>query len=307
MTTAFPSHVKLTEVGPRDGLQNEAQAVPTEAKVQFVRDLAAAGLRDIEVSSFVRPDRVPQLADAGEVFRMLGPPPDGVTYGALVPNVRGLEGALEAGVGKVSVFTAATETFNQRNVNASIHQSLKRFEPVAQTVLDAGILLRGYVSVAVACPYEGPVDPAATLDVVERLLELGCDEVSVGDTIGAATPGDIARLLDVLLQTVDVDKLVLHLHDTRGMAAANVLEGLRYGISAFDASAAGLGGCPFAPGASGNLATEDVVFLLDGLDIRHGVELEALRAASRGIAPHVGHPLVGRVYQAPPLSGGAGA
>ncbi len=304
MSRTLPSRVTLTEVGPRDGLQNEVEPVPTDAKAAFVRRLAAAGLRDIEVSSFVRPDRVPQLADAEELFRMLGPPPDGVTYGALVPNMRGLERALDVEVGKVSVFTAATETFNQRNVNATIHQSLSNFEPVAKTVRESGLALRGYVSVAVACPYEGPVDPAATLDVVERLLELGCDEVSVGDTIGAATPGDIARLLDVLLETIDVRRLVLHLHDTRGMAAANVLEGLRYGITAFDASAAGLGGCPFAPGASGNLATEDIVFLLDGLDIRTGVELERLREASHGIAEHVAHPLRSRVYQAPPLPKG---
>jgi hydroxymethylglutaryl-CoA lyase len=293
--------VRVTEVGPRDGLQNEGRAVATAAKARFVRALLEAGHRDVEVTSFVRPDRVPQLADAEELFALLGPPPEGVVYGALVPNERGLERALATGAGKVAVFTAASETFNQRNVNATIDASFERFGPVAKGTKAAGLLLRGYVSVAVACPYEGPIDPQVVRGVVLRLFDLGCDEVSVGDTIGAGTPGDVGRLLDVLLGAVRADDLVLHFHDTRGMAIANVLEALSHGIRAFDASSGGLGGCPFAPGASGNLATEDLVFLLDGLGAAHGLDLERQRLASREIEPHVAHRLASRVYQAPPL------
>lgn len=299
--------VRLTEVGPRDGLQNERRPVPTEAKVAFVRGLLAAGLTDIEVSSFVRPDRVPQLADAADVFRALGPAPRGVTYGALVPNVQGLERALAAGVGKIAVFTAASETFNLRNVNASIAESLARAAPVAQGARRAGAALRGYVSTAVACPFEGPVAPAAVVDVTRRLLDLGCDEVSVGDTIGAATPGEIQRLLDALQPVLPAERLVLHLHDTRGMAAANAYAALGRGVTRFDASAGGLGGCPFAPGAAGNLATEDLVFLLHGLGRSTGVDLERLRQASAAVAAHLDHPLASRVAGAPPLRRGPGA
>jgi len=302
MSQALPRRVLVTEVGPRDGLQNERLPVPTEAKVAFVRALLAAGLRDIEVSSFVRPDLVPQLADAAEVFRALGPAPAGRTYGALVPNERGLEGALAAGVGKISVFTAASETFSQRNVNASIAESLTRFAPVARGARGAGKTLRGYVSTAVACPFEGPIAPAAVVDVVKRLLDLGCDEISVGDTIGAGTPGEVARLIEALLPSLRAERLVLHFHDTRGMAVANVLASLRLGVFRFDASAGGLGGCPFAHGAAGNLATEDLVFLLDGLNIEHGIDLEPLKAASAGLIAHVGHPLASRVHGAPALA-----
>ncbi len=302
MSQALPQRIVVTEVGPRDGLQNERLPVPTQAKVAFVRALVAAGLRDVEVSSFVRPDLVPQLADAAEVFRALGPAPQSVTYGALVPNERGLEGALAAGVGKVSVFTAASETFNQRNVNASIAESLARFAPVARGARGAGKKLRGYVSTAVACPFEGPIAPAAVVDVVKRLLDLGCDEISVGDTIGAGTPGEVARLIEALLPNVPLERLVLHFHDTRGMAVANVLASLRLGVFRFDASAGGLGGCPFAPGAAGNLATEDLVFLLDGLSLEHGIDLGRLRVASGALVAHVGHPLASRVHGAPSLA-----
>jgi hydroxymethylglutaryl-CoA lyase len=282
-------------------LQNERNLIPTAAKAAFVRALVAAGLRDVEVSSFVRRDRVPQLADAEDLFRTLGSPPEGVLYSALVPNRIGLDRALAAGLRKVAVFTAASETFNRRNVNATIAESIAHFEPMARRAREAGITLRGYVSMVIACPYEGAVDPGAVLDVVRRLEDLGCDEISLGDTIGAGTPGEVARLLDRVLPHVAGEALVLHLHDTRGMAVANVLEGLRHGVAAYDASAGGLGGCPFAPGAAGNLATEDLVFLLDGLGIGHGVDLARLREASALIEPHVGHRLVSRVYQAPPL------
>jgi hydroxymethylglutaryl-CoA lyase len=297
--TAAPTRVRVTDVGPRDGLQNEARILPTEVKVAFVRALVAAGHRDVEVTSFVRPDRVPQMADADELCRRLGPAPAGVTYGALVPNAVGLSRALAAGVGKVAVFTAATDRFNVRNINATIETSLARFVPVVKGARAAGVRVRGYVSVAVACPYDGPVAPEAVLDVVLRLEDLGCDEISVGDTIGAGTPGHVARLLEVLLPRVPAERLVLHFHDTRGMAVANVLEGLRHGIAAFDASSGGLGGCPFAPGAAGNLATEDLIFLLDGLGIAHGVDLAGQRRASAIVACHLDHPLPSRVFQAP--------
>ncbi len=290
--------VRVTDVGPRDGLQNVAKTVPTEVKVEFVRGLVAAGVKDVEVSSFVRHDRIPQLADAADVFARLGPPPQGVTYGALVPNLRGLERALAAGAGKIVVFTAATETFNRRNVNASIAESLARFSPVVAGAKRAGLPVRGYVSTAFWCPYEGRTPPARAADVCGRLLDLGCDEIDVGDTIGAATPPDVAAVLDAVLARVPAERVVLHFHDTRGMAIANVLEGLRRGIASFDASAGGLGGCPYAPGAAGNLATEDLVYLLTGLGIDHGIDLARLRAAGRGIEAALGVPLPGKVFRA---------
>ncbi len=300
MNRNVPRRVRLTEVGPRDGLQNEAGVIPTEVKAAFVRALLAAGHRDIEVSSFVRPDVVPQLADAESLFAMLGPPPDGVTFGALVPNQRGLERALAVGtVGKVAVFTAASETFNQRNVNTSIEGSLERFRPVAKGAKEAGLTLRGYVSTAFVCPYEGKIAPSAVVDVSRRLLDLGCDEVSIGDTIGAATPIDVTRLLDVLLAAVPIERIVLHFHDTRGTAVANIVEGLRHGVAAYDASSGGVGGCPFAPKAAGNLATEDALYLFDRWGIEHGIREGKQREASGIVAPYLGHPLASRVASAP--------
>src|SRR5262245_17053146 len=297
------SAVHITDVGPRDGLQNEATPVATEAKVAFVRALVAAGLKEIEVSSFVRPERIPQLSDAKEVFAALGPAPAGVTYGALVPNEKGLERALAAKVGKVGVFTAATETFNRKNVNASIADSIAGFRPVVDGARRAKIPVRGYVSTAFWCPYEGKTSPQQAVDVSMRLVDLGCDEIDLGDTIGAATPPDVAALLDLLLPRIAADRVVLHFHDTRGTALTNVLEGLRRGVTAFDSSAGGLGGCPYAPGAAGNLATEDLVYLLDGLGHTTGVDLERLRAASRPIEAALGRPLPGKVYRAGPAPG----
>ncbi len=300
MTPASPA-IRITEVGPRDGLQNEATPIPLESKAGFVRALIKAGLREIEVSSFVRPDRIPQLADAAELFALLGTPPDDVTFSALVPNMRGFERAVAAGVSSIAVFTAASESFNQRNIGATIEESIERFKPVMKAARDASMRVRGYVSTAIACPYEGPISPETVSRVCDALLELGCDELSIGDTIGAGTPAEVSRLLDVLLRDFPDADFVMHFHDTRGMAIANVAASLRFGISRFDASAGGLGGCPFAPGASGNLATEDLVFLLDGLGLTHGVDLEALRDASRGVARAIDRPLVSRVHQAPPL------
>jgi len=305
VTESPPRRVRVTDVGPRDGLQNEPDVVPTESKAAFVRGLVAAGVLDVEVSSFVRPDRVPQLADAEELFRLLGPAPAGVVYGALVPNERGLERALSCGVGKVAVFTAATETFNRRNVGASVEESIERFRPVVRGAAAARVPVRGYVSTAFFCPFEGRTDPRKTATVVDRLLEIGCDEVDVGDTIGAATPPDVAAVLDLVLARVEASRVVLHFHDTRGTALANVLEGLRRGVTAFDASAGGLGGCPYAPGASGNLATEDLVYLLDGMGIETGIDFAALRAASAGLEHSLGRPLPGRAYRAGPAPTGA--
>ena len=304
MSAPSPGSVRVTDVGPRDGLQNEATPIPTAAKVALVRGLVAAGVTDIEVSSFVRPDRIPQLADAVEVFEALGPAPVGVTYGALVPNEKGLERALAAKVGKIAVFTAATETFNRRNVNASIAESIAGFRPVVAGGKRAGTRVRGYVSTAFHCPYEGKTSPQAAVDVCRRLLDLGCDEIDVGDTIGAATPPDVAALLDLLLPHVPVDRVVLHFHDTRGTALVNVVEGLRHGVTAFDASTGGLGGCPFAPGAAGNLATEDLVYLLAGMGVATGIDLERLRAAGRPIEAALGRPLSGKVFRAGPAPTG---
>jgi hydroxymethylglutaryl-CoA lyase len=240
----LPARARVTEVGPRDGLQNEKEVVSTDAKVAFVEGLADAGLREIEVSSFVSPKWVPQLADAEAIFHRLAPR-EGVVYSALVPNERGMERALSCGVRKVAVFTAATETFSRRNTNASISRTLERFRPVAATARAHGVALRGYVSTAFGCPFEGPVDPAAAARVARDLLDLGCDEVSVGDTIGVATPGRVRAGLDALRAAgVPPERTVLHFHDTRGTALANVLVSLLEGYAAFDASAGGLGGRP---------------------------------------------------------------
>ncbi len=286
--------MRITEVGPRDGLQNEPTPVPTDVKVAFVRALVAAGVREFEVTSFVRHDRIPQLSDATQVVAALGPAPKGVTYGALVPNEKGLDRALAAGVGKIAVFTAASETFNRHNVNATIAESIARFVPVVARAKAAGLPVRGYVSGAFVCPYEGRIRPEKVVDVCLRLVDLGCDEVDVGDTIGGATPRDVAVLLELLLRRVAVERVVLHLHDTRGNATANVEEGLRHGIAAFDSSAGGIGGCPYAPGASGNVATEALVGLFDRLGVAHGIDLARLREASAVIARALGHPLLPR-------------
>ncbi|TPW12738.1 MAG: hydroxymethylglutaryl-CoA lyase, partial [bacterium] len=279
----LPGQVDIVEVGPRDGLQNEKTVVPAADKVAFIRALAAAGFPEIEVTSFVSPKWVPQLADAGEVLEALGQPPHGVGYSALVPNVAGMERALAAGLLRVAVFTAASETFNRKNINASIAESLERFQPVMEMARSAGVSVRGYLSTAFVCPYEGPVDPAAAAGIVVRLFELGVDEVSIGDTIGAAVPRQVHDLLDELAEDVSADQLAMHFHDTRGTALANVMASLERGITIFDASAGGLGGCPFAPGATGNLATEDLVYFLNGMGIDSGVDLQRVRAASNAL------------------------
>jgi hydroxymethylglutaryl-CoA lyase len=294
----LPASVRVVEVGPRDGLQNEARLVPTEAKVAFVERLAGSGLTDVEVTSFVRPDRVPQLADADAVFAGVERRAD-VRYWALVPNRRGLERAQAAGVEHVAVFTAASEGFSRANVNSSVEESLARLRPVVADAKAAGLRVRGYVSTAFGCPYDGPVEPASAARITRTLLDAGCDEISLGDTIGVAVPADVVRMLSAHdAFGVPRDRLALHLHDTYGAAVANVYAGLQEGITVFDASAAGLGGCPFAPGATGNLATEDLLHLLDGLDIETGVSLEAVASASAGVEAMLGRPLPSRARAA---------
>ena len=274
-----PARVTVVEVGPRDGLQNEAAIVPTAAKVRFIEMLAAAGLPVVEATSFVHPAAVPQLSDADEVLPRIARRP-GVRYPVLVPNMRGMERAIAAGADAVAVFTAASEAFAQANIRMTIAESLEAFAPVLATARAAGMWTRGYVSTAFGCPYQGEVDPAAVADVAVALHELGCDQISVGDTIGVAEPDDVGRVLQPLLERLPAERLALHLHDTRGRAIDNAAAGLQLGITTFDASASGLGGCPFAPGAPGNLATETLVSWLHGLGIETGVDEAALLEAS---------------------------
>jgi isopropylmalate/homocitrate/citramalate synthase len=283
----IPARATAVEVGPRDGLQNEAAIVPTGAKVRFIEMLAAAGLPVVEATSFVHPAAVPQLADADQVLPRIARRP-GVRYPVLVPNMRGMERAIAAGADAVAVFTAASEAFAQANIRMTIAESLEAFAPVLAAARAAGMWTRGYVSTAFGCPYQGEVDPAAVADVAVALAELGCDQISVGDTIGVAEPDDVGRVLSPLLERLPAERLALHLHDTRGRAIDNAEAGLRLGITTFDASASGLGGCPFAPGAPGNLATETLVSWLHGLGIETGVDEPALFEASAYIRSQLG-------------------
>ena len=294
---AWPRRVTLKEVGPRDGLQNEPVSVPAAAKLRLIGDLAAAGHRYIEATAFVSPRAIPQLADADRVARNL-PRKRGVTYSALVPNLRGAERALGTRIDEWAVFTAASETFNRRNIRASIAESFERFRPVLAAARRERIRVRGYVSTAFHCPYEGSIPPGRVLPVVLRLLDMGCYEVSIGDTIGRATPAGIRKLFEKLLRKIPARRLAGHFHDTRGTALANTITALELGIKTFDSSVGGLGGCPYAPGASGNLATEDLVFALEGMGIRTGLSLRRLVGASTRIARYLDHPLPSRVYRA---------
>jgi hydroxymethylglutaryl-CoA lyase len=299
--------VTIVEVGPRDGLQNEHVSIPTADKVEFVNRLSDANLPVIEVSAFVSPRWVPQMADASAVFAGITRR-SGTRYTALVPNVAGLDRALQAKVSEVAVFAASTETFSQRNINQSIDASLANYKEVCARAAAAGLRVRGYLSTAFGCPFEGAVAPARVADVAARLLDLGVFEVAVSDTIGIAHPGQVPRVLDAVLARIPVAQVALHFHDTRGTALANVLTALPYGIATFDASAGGLGGCPYAPGAAGNLATDDLIYMLDGLGIETGVSIERLGAASAFIASRLDHPLPSRYAQAAvSKSYGAGA
>ncbi|MCA1935164.1 MAG: hydroxymethylglutaryl-CoA lyase [Asticcacaulis sp.] len=284
-----PSHVTLYEVGPRDGLQAETQIVPAATKITLIDRLSQTGLRFIEASSFVSPKWVPQMADAAEVMAGISRAPH-LTYPVLTPNLKGYEAARAARAQSVAVFAAASETFSQKNINASIAESLARFAPVAARAREDGIALRGYVSCAIACPYEGPIAPDAVAEVTQTLIDMGCYEVSLGDTIGRGTPGDTQRLLEVVLRRVEAAKLAVHFHDTWGQALANILVSLDYGIATVDASVGGLGGCPYAPGASGNVATEDVLYMLRGLSIETGVDLDKVIDTAWFISDALGRP-----------------
>lgn len=294
-----PARVKVVEVGPRDGLQNEAQTVPVDVKLAFIHGLASAGLPVVEATSFVSPKWVPQLADAEEVVKRLERRP-GVRYPVLVPNDKGLERAVATGVQEIAVFTAATDGFNKKNTNVTVKESLERLAPVVSRARSLGMWVRGYVSTCFGCPYDGPVSPDQVARVAKDVLALGVDELSLGDTIGVATPGQVEETVTALRGVVPLEKLALHFHDTRGTALANVLAALGQGVSIFDSSAGGTGGCPYAPGASGNLATEDLVYMLHGLGIETGVDLEGVRAATRVLAGALGRALPGKYAQAGP-------
>jgi hydroxymethylglutaryl-CoA lyase len=293
----LPQRVTVVEVGPRDGLQNEDAAIQTADKIEFVNRLSTAGLPSIEVSAFVSPKWVPQMADAAAVFAGISRLPS-TRYAALVPNLAGLQRAHEAGATDVGVFAAASESFSRRNINQGIDESLETYRGVCQRALALGIRVRGYVSTAFGCPFEGDVAPASVARVAAALVQMGTFEVAVSDTIGIAHPGQVPRVLAVLTEQVPLDRIALHFHDTRGTALVNVLTALHLGVATFDASAGGLGGCPYAPGATGNLATEDLIYMLDGLGISTGVDLERLLEASMFIESRLGHALPSRYYRA---------
>ena len=293
----FPRRVTVVEVGPRDGLQNEATSLSVEDRVAFCDRLVAAGLPVVEVGAFVSPRWVPQMAGSDEVLRRVRKPA-GARLPVLVPNREGYERARAAGAREIAVFTAASETFSRKNTNASIDESFARFAAFLPEARGEGMRVRGYVSTAFGCPYEGAVAPDRVVSVARRLLEAGCDEVSIGDTIGVAVPTQVAEVTGRLGEAVPVDRLAAHFHDTRGTALANVLAALEEGVSVVDASAGGLGGCPYAPGASGNLATEDLLYMLHGMGIETGVDLAAVAEASRALAARLGRPLPSRYLQA---------
>ncbi len=283
----LPEAVNIVEVGPRDGLQNEQKTLPVEKRLDYIRLLGEAGIQDIEVGSFVHPQWVPQLADTETLIARL-PKKPGLRYSALFPNLKGLERALAAGVERIAIFTAASETFNRKNINMSIAESLDVFRPVAERALREGLSVRGYISTCFVCPYEGAIAKEKVADVTDAVLKLGVDEVSIGDTIGGATPVDVENTVGHLLSRFPASKLAMHFHDTYGMAIANVFASLRLGISVFDSSAGGIGGCPYAPGASGNVSTEKLVYLFDRLGIASGVSIERLRLAAQFISSELG-------------------
>ncbi|WP_354311790.1 hydroxymethylglutaryl-CoA lyase [Pseudomonas sp. PvP001] len=300
----LPERVRIVEVGPRDGLQNEQGQVRAEDKVALVEALVAAGLEHVEVGSFVSPRWVPQMADSAAVFAATARAP-GVTYAALTPNLQGFEAAIAAGASEVAVFAAASESFSQRNINCSIAQSLQRFEPVLAAAVAHGIKVRGYVSCVLGCPYEGDIAPERVRNVADAMLQMGCYELSLGDTLGIGTPGAARRLIDTVAQRVPRGQLAGHFHDTYGQAVANIYACLLEGVQVFDSSVAGLGGCPYAPGASGNVATEDVLYLLHGLGISTGVDLDRVVQAGQAIMLALGRQSASRVARA--RSGAAGA
>jgi hydroxymethylglutaryl-CoA lyase len=294
---SFPKHVKIVEVGPRDGLQNESTTVPAEIKVQLVEKLAAAGLSVIEVGAFVSPRWVPQMATSAEVFTRVDKQPN-VSYPMLVPNLKGLELALEAGVEEIALFAAASETFSQKNTNCSIAESIERFNEVIDHAQAAGVKIRGYVSCVLGCPYEGEVSFDTVSMITQELFDQGCYEVSLGDTIGVGTAGQARELIEILAKHVSVQQLAAHFHDTYGQALANIHAVMQCGITVIDSSVAGLGGCPYAKGATGNVATEDVVYMLDGMGIETGIDMDKLLEAGRFISDFLGREPVSRAATA---------
>jgi hydroxymethylglutaryl-CoA lyase len=297
MASPLPKLVRLVDVGPRDGLQNEKEIVPTPVKLELIERLALAGLKSIEATSFVSPKWVPQMADASEVLRGIRRH-EGVSYPVLTPNLKGFDAAVEAGAREVAVFAAASETFSQKNINCSISESLKRFEPVVAAAQAMEIKVRGYVSCVVGCPYEGDVAPAKVAEVTRALRNMGCYEVSLGDTVGVGTPGSVRRMLEAVGRDMPIRQLAGHFHDTYGMAIANIYAALEFGLATFDSSIAGLGGCPYAAGAAGNVASEDVVYLLQGLGIETGIDLDRLVDAAAFISQHLGRPPASKVARA---------
>lgn len=293
----LPGEVTIYEVGVRDGLQNESQTVPTEVKAELIKDLADAGLKWIEATSFVSPKWVPQMGDNAAVMSAIGKR-DGVAFPVLTPNMRGYEGAREAGADVVAVFASATEEFSQKNINCSIDESLARFEPVFEAAKADGKKVRGYVSCVLGCPYSGEVDPAQVADVSAKLDAMGAYEISLGDTIGTGTPLKVKAMVEAVSARVPMEHLAVHFHDTYGQALANIYAALELGVSIVDSSVAGLGGCPYAKGASGNVATEDVVYMLDGMNIKTGVDLDKLVAAAWKISETLGRKPVSRVARA---------
>ncbi len=293
----LPARVTVVEVGPRDGLQNEPGVIAVEDKIAFIEGLAAAGAAVVEAASFVNPAWVPQMADAEQVLSGIRRQP-GVRYPVLVPNVTGLERALAAGAEDIAIFAAASETFSQRNLHRTIDESLESYRKVSSRAIAAGLRVRAYLSTAFGCPFEGPVAPDRVAAVAAALIAMGASEVAVSDTIGVAHPGQVPEVVDAVASRIPIERLALHFHDTRGTALANVLTALHLGVSTFDASAGGLGGCPYAPGATGNLASEDLVYMLRGLDIETGIDLDRLVEASAFIESRLGHPLPSRYYRA---------
>jgi hydroxymethylglutaryl-CoA lyase len=289
--------VRIVEVGPRDGLQNEKQTIGTETKLALIDRLAEAGLRDIEATAFVSPKWVPQMADHEQILRRLQRRP-GVSYPVLTPNLQGFEAAAAAGATEVAVFAAASESFSRRNINCSIDEAIARFAPVLAAANARGIKVRAYVSCVIACPYEGPIAPAQVADVASRLFEMGCEEISLGDTIGVGTPATILRMLQAVAARIPVDRLAGHYHDTYGMAVANVHASYGFGVRVFDSSVAGLGGCPYAQGATGNVATEDLVYLLHGLGAHTGIDLGRLADVGHWISASLQQPNHSRVGRA---------
>ena len=294
---SFPRKVRIVDVGPRDGLQNEAKRVPTEVKIELIHRLAEAGLPAVEAAAFVSPKWIPQMSDGAQVMAGLRRKP-GVAYPVLVPNLQGFEAARAAGAEEVAVFGAASETFSNRNINCSIAQSLERFAPVVQAARERKMRVRGYISCAAGCPYEGEVKPQAVAALAEKLYEMGCYEISLGDTKGVGTPGRIRAMIEAVAKKVPIGKLGGHYHDTYGQALANIYASLELGVKTFDSSVAGLGGCPYAKGATGNVATEDVVYMLDGLGIETGVDLKKVLRTGQFICSELGREPASKVARA---------